>query len=81
MKKLLFNNTEFQAERIVKTSDSIVGYSGNSEIFAFRGISDFSLFSLGENQEWDINEIEKLRIDQAQANAELVQLIMTMGGA
>lgn len=28
----------------------------------------------------EINEVEKLRLEQAQANAELVQLIMTMGG-
>ena len=28
-----------------------------------------------------LSEIEKLRLEQAQANSELVQLIMTMGGA
>lgn len=28
-----------------------------------------------------LSDIEKIRIEQAQANAELVQLIMTLGGA
>lgn len=34
----------YTAERIVKNSDSAIGYSGTDEVFSFRGVSDFSLF-------------------------------------
>lgn len=56
MKTLIFNNEEYQAERIVKTNTDIIGYNGNAEVFSFKGISDFSLFQLAEGQEWDIDE-------------------------
>ena len=56
MKTLTVNNEEYQAERIVKTNASIIGYNGNTEVFAFRGISDFNQFQLAEGQEWDIDE-------------------------
>lgn len=56
MKTLTVNNEEYQAERIVKTNTSIIGYNGNTEVFGFRGISDFSKFQLAEGQEWDIDE-------------------------
>lgn len=53
MKTLNFNEQQFQAECIVKTPDSIIGYTNNQEVFSLRGISDLSGFSLAEGEEWD----------------------------
>ena len=77
MKKLLFNNETIKAEKIVKTSDSIIGYNGNSEVFVFRGVSDFSLFTLEEGQDWDIeiNEIEQLKISQAEQFETILEIL------
>ena len=57
MKTLIFNNEEIQAERIVKNPDSIIGYNGQTEIFAFRGISDFSGFMLKDGESFDTDEL------------------------
>lgn len=54
MKKLIVDNKEFKAERIVKTVDSIIGYTAAEMVFVFRGVSDFSGFTLGEGQEFDV---------------------------
>ena len=64
MKKLNFNNEKFEAEKIIKTSTDIFGISNNTEIFRFKGISDFSKFTL-ENGDYDIEEnlVEKNRAD------------------
>lgn len=53
MKSLLFNNKEYQAEKIVKTNTDIIGYTGGKEIFAFRGINDFSQFQLVNGASFD----------------------------
>lgn len=55
MKKLLHNGEEYLAEHIVKTDTDIIGYNGNKEVWAFRGINDWSQFQLEEGQEWDID--------------------------
>ena len=62
MKTLKFNNEKYSAEKIIKTMDAIIGQDlqGN-EVFAFRGISDFSLFELEDGQEFDLDEKEDLR--------------------
>lgn len=77
MKTLVFNNAEFQAERIIKTSDSIIGYSDNSEVFAFRGISDFSLLKvLDENNvetSFD-NQLLTLEEQLAEKDAQMLEL-------
>ena len=58
MKKLLFNNQSFEAEQIIKSDSDIIGKDLNGiEVFIFRGISDFSLFTLGEGQTFDIPEL------------------------
>jgi len=47
MKNLIFNGKVFEAETVSKTSTDIIGLDLNGiEVFAFRGISDFSLFKL-----------------------------------
>lgn len=56
MKTLFVNGETFEAEKIVKTNTSIVGYINGKEVFAFRGINDFSVFQLEEGQEWDMDE-------------------------
>jgi hypothetical protein len=56
MKQLKYNNETYEAERIVKTSDSIIGYNGDNEVFSMRGISDFSGFELLDGAEWDMLE-------------------------
>lgn len=56
MKQLKFNEKIYEAERIVKTSDSITGYNGEVEVFSMRGISDFSGFELLDGAEWDTEE-------------------------
>lgn len=56
MKILNFSGETYQAEKIVKTQNSIIGYNNNQEIFAFRGINDFSAFQLLEGQEWDVDD-------------------------
>lgn len=57
MKILNFNDNEYQAERIFKSSDSIIGYNGDVIVFKFSGVSDFSGFELAEGQEFDEPEI------------------------
>ena len=57
MKILIFLNEEFQAEKIIKTEDSIIGKSiEGKEIFSFKGIKDFSLFTLKDGAEFDAEE-------------------------
>lgn len=56
MKKLFVNDDVYTAERIVKTKDSVIGYNGNTVVFTFRGINDWSQYQLAEGQEWDIDE-------------------------
>lgn len=70
MKTLTVNGREFEAERIVKTNDNIIGYNGDNVVFKFSGISDFSGFELEEGQDFDAAApTDKERI------AELEQII------
>jgi len=64
MKKLYTDNEIYQAEKIVKTNDSIIGYNGNQKVFAFKGINDFSKFQLDEGQEWDLSEEDEQALYQ-----------------
>ena len=57
MKTLVFNEQKFEAEKIIKTNTDIVGQdSQGNELFAFRGISDFTGFALEEGQIFDATE-------------------------
>lgn len=62
MKNLVFLDESYYADKIIKTDTDIIGTDkvGN-ELFAFKGIKDFSLFKL-ENGEFDISE--KTEIEQ-----------------
>jgi len=60
MKTLTVGGEEYQAERIVKTDTGIIGYNGNTEVFVFRGISDFTQFQLASGETFDTDpETEK----------------------
>lgn len=60
MKKILFNNQEYEAEKIIKLDDNIIGQDLNgNELFAFRGISDFSSFKI-ENEDGVISDFLNL---------------------
>jgi hypothetical protein len=49
--------SNLQAYKIVKTDTDIIGYDLNGkELFAFRGISDFSQFTLEEGQSFDTED-------------------------
>lgn len=55
MKVLNCNGEKFQAKKIIKTETDIIGQDiNNTEVFAFKGISDFSGFVLEEGQTFDI---------------------------
>ena len=82
MKTLTFNNNIFKAEKIIKTENSIIGQDlqGN-EVFAFRGISDFSLFELEEGQSFDMDEKELLKQELTKTNAMVLELTeIILGG-
>ncbi|MFC0652196.1 hypothetical protein ACFFF5_10855, partial [Lederbergia wuyishanensis] len=74
-KNLIAYGEVFEAEKIVKSDTSIIGYIGNSEVFAFRGITDFSSFKLIDGQEFDIDEISQLKISQAEQFETILILI------
>jgi len=69
MKVLNFNNQEFKADTIIKTDTDTIGYdSSGNEIFSFKGISDFSGFTVknedGTNTNFDTmakTELELLK--------------------
>lgn len=67
MKILNFKGTQLQAEKIIKTTNEIIGKDINDkEIFHFKGISDFSIFTLANGESFDtVNTItlEKNRAD------------------
>ena len=70
MKTLVFNGQKFEAVRIIKSTDTIVGKDINgNELFVFRGISDFSGFTLDEGQLFDIEE----PIEQEVLNSQLLK--------
>lgn len=75
MKRLLFANQEFEAQKIVKTSNSIIGYIDNVVVFKFNGISDFNGFTLVGGQEFDVPEpSDTERIEQLERENALLKV-------
>lgn len=68
MKTLKTPLGDMQAERITKGPDYIIGYVGDSEVFSFRGVTDFSGYSIVEGG-WDDPKVslEQIRINQEEA--------------
>lgn len=60
--KLICQGEEFEAEKIVKNSTDIIGYYGDREVFAFRGIKDFDLFELEDGQGYDLDSETKIQL-------------------
>lgn len=59
MKTLIYNNDkkiQYNAEKIIKNVNTIIGYINDIEVFSFRGISDFDLFTLLDNEEFDAED-------------------------
>ncbi|KYG91497.1 hypothetical protein A0U40_00685 [[Bacillus] sp. KCTC 13219] len=83
MKILYFQEETYEAERIVKNADSIVGYVSNNVVFEFRGILDFEGFTLADGQAFDeqgitleqLEQENKLLKLQNQANAERIEFM------
>lgn len=77
MKVLNFNKLQYEAECIVKTNDSITGYNGDVVVFKFSGVSDFSAFTLADEQEFDVpepTESEKLIEQLVEKDAQILKL-------
>lgn len=77
MKKLMVNDEVLEAEKIIKTETDIIGYVNNKEVFAFRGVKDFSIFKLENEQQFDTQEDDLNKRIKAleQSNAELMNLL------
>lgn len=69
MKKITTPLGEMEAERISKGPDYIVGYIGDSEVFSFRGVTDFAGYSIAEGGEWDDPQMsmEEILVKQQEA--------------
>lgn len=83
MKTLYFADQTYQAEEIVKTKDSIIGYVNGVEVFSLRGISDFSRFTLDEGQVFDkpkLTDVENLRLELARSNTQMMEHIIALTG-
>lgn len=83
-KTLTFMDEQYTADKIIKTEDSIIGYIEGKETpeFTFKGISDFSLFTLAEGEEWDVlpkSEVELLQKQLIVANNQIDSLILQLG--
>lgn len=63
MKKLTFGNEVFEAEKITKIAENIIGQDNKGNImFSFKGVSDFSLFQLELGQEWDLSKEDEVAL-------------------
>lgn len=79
MKTIIFNGEEWQAEKIIKSADSIIGKNDSKEVFSFRGINDFSLFSLEEGHDWDVDELTQIK-QQLEVTQEALDFILMNRG-
>ena len=83
MKTLIFMGKEFKAEKIVKTEENIIGKDVKGrEVFSFKGIKDFSLFTLKDSAEYDTEEnlIDQLILDNINMQMQIDSLIQAQLG-
>lgn len=84
MKILIFNNEEYQADKIIKNKNNIIGKDlDGKEVFRFNGISDFSLFKLEDGADFDTEEnlVDKLILDNINMQMQIDSLIeASLGG-
>jgi len=77
MKFFLHGNDLYEAERIYKYKDSVKGYNGDTLVFSFEGISDFSHYDFSGVSEFNNEKMsDKERIESLE---ELINQ-MLMGG-
>lgn len=81
MKQLKFFDEVYNAERIIKTADSIAGYIGDTEVFAMRGVSDFTDYELVDGAEWDLSNessiLSELQEENTSLKLALAEMVMT----
>ena len=71
MKTLTAFGDTLEAEKIVKTETSILGYVQGKEVFSFQGIRDFTKFTLSDGEEWDEAELQVTeQLDERQTETE-----------
>jgi hypothetical protein len=87
MKKLQVKSGDkietFEAEKIIKTDNSIIAYIGQSTVFEARGISDFKQYEI-LNGDWDEPDDLKetlgtLLLESANDKATIASLEETLG--
>lgn len=77
MKILNFNGEQYKADKIIKTETDIIGKDSNgNELFAFRGINDFTDFDLEEGQTFDT----ELTIEERMSLIQKAIDSITLGG-
>ncbi|BBN97513.1 hypothetical protein [Sporolactobacillus terrae] len=88
MKTLTFKGEEFQAEKIIKTDSEVMGLVGSTVIFSFRGITDFSKFTLADGAEFDAEpaseeqqQIAEILLEQAKMKQDIATLKEASAGA
>lgn len=80
MKILNFNGEQFKAEKIIKTGTDIIGQDLNgNEIFAFRGISDFSQFTVA-NEDGSSADFDTIEPTLEEKNRADIDYILVMQG-
>jgi hypothetical protein len=81
MKQLKFLDEIYNAERIVQTADSITGYIGGTEVFAMRGVTDFTDYELLDGAEWDLSiessTLAELQEENTSLKLALAEMAMT----
>lgn len=77
MKSLIYNGERLEAEKIIKKTDAIIGYIGDTEVFSFKGISDWSIFAIeGGDFDPDLEAEREQRITDLEAAVAAI-----LGGA
>ena len=80
MKTLRIMGEPYDAEKIVKGNNYIIGYNGNVEEFKISGISDFTDFRLDNGAYYDNEETETVVDPQVAQNTADIQYISLMMG-
>lgn len=77
MKKLIINNVqEYEAEKIVKSGNTIRLYNNGELELTFPNIANINEFQLGEGQEWDISEEDEQALYQIDLDFRISMLEM-----
>ena len=76
VKQITVNGELFEAERIVATDNSLVGYNGSTEAWSFKGISDWSGYVGDLTEFWrEGADCSRMQAKIALANASLLETV------